>query len=138
MGFIPGKLMRVSYDGKPLWHATECSLQIDRDTEDIATKDTDGKQFTNGDYAWTMSTNALYATQETGVTTHVTSDDMFGLLLTGDFLDVEFTTGDVGSVLYSGQVGITSGSLTATTGSTGTTTFSFKGNGTLVKGVVPA
>lgn len=130
MAFIKGKNLRIIVGGKPLFHATECSLSITRDLEEIATKDTDGKEQLAGDYSWTMSTSAL-VNVDAGVTTHTKVETLVDAVLSGDTVTIEFTTDTTGERVYSGSAFVTQADLTAANGSVATGSFSFTGNGDL-------
>lgn len=126
-----GKNLRLSYDGKVLFHATSCSLSISTTIESIATKDTNGNIKVPSDYDWTLSTSALFADKETGSTTHVGFSELMNIQLRGEEIDVEFTTGEVGDVLMSGKAFIESSNVNAEVGSSAQGDFSFSGNGDL-------
>lgn len=127
--FIKGKDLRLSFGGKTLWHASTCTLSISTDFEEIATKDTQGKEQTPGDYAWTVSTENMVADKPVGDTTHVDVHDLIGFQLANTPITVEFTTGVTGAKIYSGTVYVQQADLTAANGSTVTGSFSFVGAG---------
>ncbi len=129
MAFIKGKDLRIKIGNKKVWHATECSISISTDTEEVATKDTNGKVVVPGDYGYTLSTSALVATLDVGNTTHVTSDQLIALQLAGTAVTWEFASAEVGTILYSGTAYITQSDITAATGSIANTSFSFTGSG---------
>jgi len=127
---IKGKHMRLSFEGKTLFHATSCSLSISSTLEAIATKDTDGEMNIPGNYSWSLSTSALFANKPVG-STQVDFNELVVMQLAGTEIDVEFTTGEVGDTIYSGKAFIESADVTAEVGSMANGSFSFKGNGNL-------
>lgn len=126
-----GKNLRLSYDGKTLFHATSCTLSVSTEIESIATKDTDGNMKVAGNYDWTVGTNALFADKETGSTDHVSFSELMKLQLLGQEIDVEFTTGETGDVIISGKAFIESCSISAEVSGSANGDFSFSGNGDL-------
>ncbi|OIQ16547.1 MAG: hypothetical protein BM557_09540 [Flavobacterium sp. MedPE-SWcel] len=138
MAFIQGKKLRLSFGGKKLWHATECSLSITTDFEELASKDTDGKNQLPGDYSWTLSTSNLVADLPDGDTTHVNADDLIDLQLNDTIVTVEFTTGVTDDTVYSGSAYVSQSDITATNGAVSSGSFSFNGDGKLTKDVVSA
>jgi len=127
-----GKNVRFSFNGKSLYHATSCKLSISTKLEEIATKDTDGTVSTPSNYAWSISTEALVADKPVASTQ---SDfmDVVDLQLAGTEIDVEFTDSETGSFILSGKVYVESSDINAEVGNSVTGSFSFKGNGNLVK-----
>jgi hypothetical protein len=126
-----GKAVRLSFDGKTLYHATSCSLSISTSLEEIATKDTDGTISVPGNYSWSVTTNALVADKPNSSTTSVDYYDLSQLQLAGTPVEIEFTDGATGSLKYAGQVYIESNNMNMEVGTSGSSDFSFKGNGTL-------
>lgn len=132
-----GKNLRLSFDGKVLYHATSCSLSLSTALESIATKDTEGNKKTPGNYDWTLSTSALFAeTSAENTSTHVGFGELIALQLQGAEIDVEFTTGEVGDVVFSGKAFIESCTVNAEVGNSAQGDFSFSGNGDLTKATV--
>lgn len=130
-----GRKLRISVNGKTIYHATECSLTIDSNTEDIATKDTDGNVVVPDGYNWSLNTNALVADKETASTQ---SDfmDVLDLQLQSTEVTIQFTTGETGDFLLSGKAYVTNASITASVGSAVSGSFTFTGNGNLTKSTV--
>jgi hypothetical protein len=126
-----GKNLRFSFNGKTLFHATSCKLSLSTKLEAIATKDTNGTVSTPSNYEWSINTDALVA-NKTGV---LQNDflDILALQLAGTEIVVTFTTGVVGDFVLTGNVFVESSDITAETGNSVTGSFSFKGNGDLVK-----
>jgi hypothetical protein len=127
-----GKNVRFSFNGKSLYHATSCKLSISTKLEEIATKDTDGTVSTPSNYAWSISTEALVADKPIASTQ---SDfmDIVDLQLAGTEIDIEFTDSATGSFILAGKVFVESSDINAEVGNSLTGSFSFKGNGNLVK-----
>lgn len=135
---IQGKNLRLKFNDKLLMHATECSIDISSDTEEIASKDTQGKEVISSDYGYTLSTSALYSTLPSGDTTHMTSDALIDAQLDRTLVEWEFTTGVEGQKIYSGQCYVTSSNIGASNGSIANTSFTLTGTGDITRGVVPA
>lgn len=131
-----GTNVRLSYEGKTLYHTTSCKLQISSTLEEIATKDTAGKVSTPGNYAWTISAEALVADKPTGSTTQLGAMDIVDLQLAKTELDIEFTSDVAGDWKYSGKVYVESADIDATVDQSMTGSFAFKGNGDLTKTTV--
>lgn len=131
--FYKGKLLRFSFEGKHLYHATSCELNIDMKMEDIATKDTNGTISEASNYSWTLSTDCLVANKPAASTTHSDVADIVDFLLAGTELDVEFTTDVTGDFVYAGKALVQNAKITAQVENVATGSFSFKGNGDLTK-----
>lgn len=128
-----GKNLRFSFGGKTLYHATSCKLSLSTKLEAIATKDTNGTVSTPSNYEWSLSADALVANKPSGSTTQEGFMDLVALQLAGTQIEVEFTTGEVGDFVLTGNVYIESCDITAEVGNSTTGSFSFKGTGDLVK-----
>lgn len=133
-----GKNVRISVEGKSIYHATSCKLDISMSLEEIATKDTEGSVNTPGNYSWNASTDTLFATLPAGNTTHKAADEILDYLLAKTELDFEFSTNETGEWVYGGKVYVESASIDATVGQSVTGSFTFKGNGDLTKTAVPS
>lgn len=132
-----GRKVRISIGGKVIYHATECTVNIDSNTEDLATKDTQGNVVSPDGYSWNASTNALVAELPTGMTsTHSKFMDILDLQLNSTEVDFEFTRGDEDDFVLSGKAYVTAASITASVGSAVSGSFTFTGNGDLSKTVV--
>lgn len=128
-----GSNVRITYEGKTLYHTTSCKLSISTKLEEIATKDTAGSVITPGNYAWSLSAEALVADIPTGSTTQVGAMGILDYLLAKTELDVEFTSQETGSWKYTGKVFVEQADIDATVDTSVTGSFSFKGNGNLTK-----
>ncbi|MFD0701746.1 phage tail tube protein [Myroides pelagicus] len=125
-----GKDLRLSVDGKTLYHSTSCQISISTTLEAIATKDTDGTVNVPSNYEWSLSAESLTADKAAAST----QNDFFDLLqlqLQSKEIDVEMTTGKSGDILLKGKAYVESTSISAEVGSSSTSSFSFKGNGDL-------
>lgn len=132
-----GKHLRIIVDGKPLYHATSCSLDVTTNMDEVETKDTDGNIVTPGNYNFTLSTDGLVAEGPAGGT-HVDTFDLLQLQLDGTSLAFEFanvgTSGDTpeaGTKLISGNMYVNSTGISSDTPATATGSHSFTGNGNL-------
>lgn len=126
--FYKGKDLRLKFEGKTLYHATSCSLSVSTDSDEIATKDTDGKVFIPGSYGGSLSTDCLVADKLTAEAATVSDAfDLLALQLAGTEITWEFTNGVSGDRIISGnafftqcditaeEAGISSGSFSLTT-----------------------
>lgn len=132
-----GHNVRISYNGKTLYHTTSCKWSSSRDFEEIATKDTEGKISIPGNYAWDMNTDALVA-DKPALSTDSDFMDILDLYIAGTEIDVEFTGSAVGDWIIGGKAYVSNADITADDGSVVKGTFAFKGNGDIVKSVVAA
>lgn len=130
-----GKNVRLSYNGKTLYHATSCKLSISTKLEEIATKDTAGTVSTPSNYAWNVSAESLVANKP-AASTQLDFMDIVSLQLAGTEIDITFTDGASGNFILSGKVYVESSDINAEVGNSVTGSFSFKGNGNLTKALV--
>lgn len=134
-----GHNVRISYNGKTLYHTTSCKWSSSRDFEEIATKDTEGKVSEPGSYSWDMNADALVADKPaSSSTTTVDFMDVMQLYLDGVEVDVEFSGNVVGDWMISGKAYVSNCDITADDGSAVKGTFAFKGNGNITKSTVAA
>ncbi|WP_413513258.1 hypothetical protein [Myroides odoratus] len=133
--FYKGKKARISLNGKTLYHATSCKVDISTELEEIATKDTDGKISVPDGYSWSASTEALVADKPTN-STQADAMDLIDYQLAGTELDFEFTTSLTGDFILKGKVLVSQASVDASTGSAVKGSFSFVGQGDLTREVV--
>jgi hypothetical protein len=134
-----GKNLRLSFDGKKLYHATSCSMTIASKTQEVATKDTTGDILVIDGYNGSLSTDALWSDIESGETlTQVSPSDLLALQIAGTVIAFEFTTGVTGDVEISGNCYCTNTDLGAENGSKATAAFQFATSGDISIGVVGA
>jgi hypothetical protein len=131
-----GHNVRISYNGKTLYHTTSCKWSSSRDFEEIATKDTEGKVSVPGNYGWDMNADALVANKPDLSTTSIDFMDIMDLYIAGTEIDVEFSGNAVGDWIISGKAYVSNADITADDGSVVKGTFAFKGNGDIVKALV--
>lgn len=129
--FYQGKDLRISYNGKVLYHTTECGFSISANFEEIATKDTDGTNTVPGEYTWSMTAASLIANKPTATTDKIDCSDLITSILEKKKFKVEFTTAVTGDIVLSGDIYVESVSVSAAVGQIATGDFSFKGDGTL-------
>lgn len=127
-----GKKVRISLEGKTLYQATSCKVDISMNLEEIATKDTKGKLSVPDGYSWSASTEALVATKPLD-STQIDSIELVDYVLSGEELDFEFTTNETGDFLFKGKVLVSQASIDATVGSAVKGSFNFVGQGDLDK-----
>lgn len=130
-----GHKTRFIFDTKKLLHATSCKISVSTKLEEIATKDTEGSVVTPSNYSWSGSAECLLANLPSGNTTHVTADDILAKQIAKDEIDVDFTTGETGDIIWSGKAYIESFETTADDGSAVKVSISIKGNGDLTQDV---
>lgn len=130
--FYPGKELRIKVGGKAMFHSTSCGISISTTLEAIATKDTSGTINTPGNYEWTLTAETLIVNKAL-VGTSVDTSDLLDMQLAGQEIEIDFTTGRDGDIMLSGKAYIESTGLKADNGSNSTVSYSFKGNGDLVK-----
>lgn len=130
-----GRKVRISIGGKTLYHATSCKLSISAKLEEIATKDTNGTIQVPDGYSWNASTEALVA-DKAALSDQLDAMDMMQNLISGTELDFEFTTNETGDFLFTGKVLVSQADITADTGSAVKGSFSFVGQGDLIKEIV--
>ena len=138
MGIFQGKNVRISVEGKTIYHATSCKVSASLNLEEVATKDTDGSVNSPGNYTWSASTDALLATLPSGDITHKTGDEILDYLLAKTELDFEFSTNENGQWKYIGKVYVNQADIDATVGQSVTGSFGFTGNGNLTKETISA
>ncbi|WP_158962594.1 hypothetical protein [Myroides fluvii] len=131
-GIYKGKKVRISLGGKTLYHANSCKVDISTELEEIATKDTDGKMSVPDGYSWSASTEALVADKPLS-STQVDAMDIIDYQLAGTELDFEFTTNEEGDFLLKGKVIVSQASVDASRGAAVKGSFSFVGQGDLVR-----
>ncbi|MEM9685301.1 MAG: hypothetical protein AAF934_00080 [Bacteroidota bacterium] len=133
--FYRGRNLRISVEGEVIYHATECSFSTSKDFEEIATKDTNGKEQYPGDHGWSLSTNYLVADRPGGGTQQDVST-LLGFYQNNTLLTVEFTTGVTGDIVISGSAYIDNCNITSTVNQVVSGDFSFLGNGDFTVGTV--
>lgn len=131
-----GKNVRISLEGKTLWHGTEASITISTNMEAIATKDTNGTVNSPSNYEWSASLSGLVADKAAENLTQHGFKDILAFQLANTELDFEFTTDDVGDFVLSGKVYINNAEMTAAVEGSMTGSFQFTGNGDLTLAVV--
>lgn len=132
-----GRKVRISVNNKVIYHATECSVNVSTDVEELATKDTTGKVVVPDGHSWTASCNALVAEPDSGDASAKSKFmDILTLQLANTEVTFEFTTGEVGDFVMSGKAFVTSADVTSAVGAAVSGSFSFTGNGSLTLSVV--
>lgn len=61
---------RFTFDGKTLYHATECSFSFTRATRERATKDTNGRELAKGIKSFSLTASSLATYDSDGVESH--------------------------------------------------------------------
>jgi len=133
MAFYQGKLMRISVDGQTIFHEVDCTLSGSTDFKDIATKDTDGTESTQGSKSWNISVNGFVAT---GATAQEDIKSMSDLWNAQTLVAITLSDDVVGSVIFSGNGYIEGFSVGAPNDETVTFDYTIKGNGALTVGLV--
>lgn len=133
-----GKEMRLKFDDKTLYHATNCQLTVSSKTQELATKDTNGDIVSVDGYTASLSTDALWADKPLASSTQVDPADLLALQLAGTLGTFEFTTGVEGDRTISGSCYVTNSDFGAEVGNKATASFQFTVSGDITVGVVPA
>lgn len=131
MAYYEGSKMRIKIGTNNVYHETDATLNWGREFKEIASKDTDGVESSPGKKSWSLSSNA-YA-----INTVDTQNDLKSIAEAGDLgtlVDVQFTDGVSGNLVFSGQAYIENFSVKATTDDTVKFDYSLKGNGNLTIG----
>jgi len=134
--FYKGKNLRISLEGKTLFHATSCSLSIQSDTDEIATKDTNGKVLIPGSYSGSLSMDNLLADIDAGNLTQVDQATLLGYQLANTEISWEFSTGVSGDMIISGTGYLTGSDLSAETEGISTGSFSIQTTGDITVSTV--
>lgn len=134
--FYRGRNMRISLEGLTLFHATSCTLSIQSDVDEVATKDTSGKVLIPGSYSGSISMDNLLADIDVGNVTQVDQATLLGYQLNQTEISWEFTTGVSGDLLISGTGYLVGSDLSAETEGIGTGSFSIQTTGDITVGTV--
>jgi hypothetical protein len=134
--FYRGKNLRISLEGNTLFHATSCSLSIQSDVDEVATKDTAGKILIPGSYSGTISIENLLADLDAGNLTQVDQATLLGYQLNNTEISWEFSTGVSGDILISGTGFLTGSDLSAETEGIGSGSFSIQTTGDITLATV--
>lgn len=142
MAVYDGSDLRFTFDGKTLYHATNCSITLSRATKERATKDTNGTEVAKGIKSWSGSTEALMVKElPAGVTTSMAWSQLFDLYDddSDTLVDVEFTLGPAGTTgdfYYAGKAIITELGGNAPNEEDATASISIVGSGVVEKKTV--
>lgn len=132
-----GKNVRFKFANQTLFHATSCQLTVSSETQEYATKDTNGKIVGIDSYSGTLSTDGLWSMQETANTaTQVDAAELLQHQLDKTLLAFEFTNGVSGDTLISGNCYVTNTDLGAEVGNKATASFQFIVSGDITVGAV--
>ncbi len=135
--FYRGENLRFKFNGDDLYHATTCSLEVATASEELASKDIAGTEISMGNYAGTLSTEALLADKPVTPATFVDPIELLQLQLNKTLLDFEFTTGVVGDKIISGKCYVSQSTVNADNQTVGTANFSFLVTGDIIIATVP-
>lgn len=135
---IAGKNLRISVEGKTLYHATDCSFDSSVSIAAVATKDIEGEVGLPDVISWSLSTNALVTNAPVGSTTTQGTKSILDFHVGKVEVDVEFTTHVEGDFIITGKAWVESVNAAAPVQGLATFTANFKGNGIYTVGVVPA
>ncbi|WP_418639656.1 phage tail tube protein [Winogradskyella sp.] len=131
MAYYEGSDMRIKIGTNNVFHETDATLNWSREFKEIASKDTDGVESSPGKKSWSLTSSAYV------INTPDTQNDLKSIAEAGDLgtlVDVQFTDGKSGNLVFSGQAYIENFSVKATTDDTVTFDYSLKGNGSLTIG----
>ncbi len=128
MAFYSGSAMRLKIDTKQIFHESDLTLNANSDFKEIASKDTDGVQNSPGRKSWDLSSSA-YAINSDGTKADIKT--ITAAWQDQQLVDVEFTDGQAGNLMFSGKAYIENFSVKATTDETVSFDYSLKGDGSL-------
>lgn len=128
MAFYEGSAMRLKIGTKLVFHEANVTLNANTDFKEIASKDTDGVQSSPGRQPWDMSSKA-YAINSDGTKADIKS--IAAAWKDKTLVDVEFTDGVAGNLMFSGKAYIASFSLGAETDEAVSFDYNLKGDGGL-------
>jgi len=129
--FLQGDTMRLKLGGKDIFHEVEVSLDFSRDFKEVATKDTDGKVTTPGDYSFGLSVSAKASSDTTTENSNIM---LAGYAVNGDKLKFELADSVSGHITYSGEAYIEGFTINANNEESVDMSYSLKGTGTLTIG----
>lgn len=124
-----GKAFRIKKDGKTIFHETDFKLSSSLDFSEIASKDTDGKEFVAKDIEWTISCNSLIADSDSD--TQIDAAALYADHIGKTLVALEFTNDTTGEMVFSGNAYVSQFDLDSTYDDVVKGSFSFKGTGTL-------
>jgi hypothetical protein len=124
-----GRDLRIHVSDKTFFHATECGFNSSKAIEAIATKDTNGEEAIASTLTFTLTTSALVTNKPTSSTTTNGTIDILNIHKAGTRVPFEFTTGDEGDILISGECLIESCDITAPVAGFATYSVNLKGVG---------
>ncbi len=131
-----GKNLRIKLDDEIILHATDCSFSSDMEIEKIATKDTNGNLKITGSYDWNLSSSGVVSNKPSGGT----QQDYLALITkhkAGTSCSIEFTNGNAGDVIISGDGFIKSFSVKAPEKGFATMDVSIEGSGDYTAALIP-
>lgn len=133
-----GKNVRFKLNGaQTLFHATSCQLTISSETQEYATKDTNGKIVGIDNYSGSLSTDGLWSMKETANdATQVDAAELLALQIAKTLITFEFSSGVSGDTLISGSCYVTNTDLTAEVGNKATVSHQFLVSGDITVGAV--
>lgn len=135
---IAGKYLRISVEGKTIYHATNCTFDSNMSITSIATKDTPGEEGLPDIITWNLSADSVVTNAPEGATPPLGTKNLLDYHLAGTLLDIEFTTNVEGDFIIAGQAYVESVNIAAPVQGQATFTASFKGNGGYTVEAVPA
>lgn len=133
--FLDGSIMRLSVEGKKVFHEVEVSIEGSTDFKEIATKDTDGKEVSPGAQSFSLSCSAKGSTDTTSDNASI---DMLMFYQNKTKVAFTLTDGVVGHVVYSGFAYVADFNMGSPNEEIVDFSYSLKGTGGLTIGVVPA
>jgi len=135
MAFQDGKLMRITVDGKDIFHEVSVSISGGTEFKDVATKDTTGTESTPGSKSWTASVEGVASAD---VTTENDLKAMVDLWNAQTLSAVTVSDAITGNIEFSGNGYIENWSVDAANEESVTFSYSIKGSGALTVGTVAA
>lgn len=122
-----GKLFRIKVGGKTVFHETDFKFSSSKDFSEIASKDTNGKNFIPKDIEWSISCSSLVADSESD--TQVDAAALYAMHLSDETIEMEFSPFETGTMVFSGSAHVSQFDVDATHDDIAKGSFSFKGEG---------
>tara|TARA_R110000772_G_scaffold153261_1_gene264240 strand:+ start:10149 stop:10556 length:408 start_codon:yes stop_codon:yes gene_type:complete len=127
-------IARIKLDTEEIYHEIACELQMDLETKERETKDTNGTEFRAGKKSWSASGNGLQLEVTPG--TEHTFSALFAKWDAAAEIAFEFSTGVSADKYYFGQGLITNLTVSAEANEDPTASWSVQGTGVLAEGTV--
>lgn len=133
MAFQEGKLMRLEYGGKEVFHEVSVDLSGSTAFKDVATKDTDGTVSSPGSKSWSCACEGIVSVD---TTTNQTLATMIGFWNAQSLNAVNVTDNITGHTEFSGSAYVEGWNIKSQNEEFVTFSYTLKGDGPLTVGAV--